>query len=183
MAHRPMRNTYWMIPVSPEVYDAIIAANERGVSMVRPSVDHYIGYPISGVRTFSDNAWDWGLVLGNEIILRNHDESRTDPPAVDDVAGRQILMVEMDDTNTILKIGHLEDTHLPEPTPVFDYDLIFTAVNYSIADPRYSTDDGDAIFPQREDESIVVPVDPSPERVVEGPETPLALSEDEDGAE
>lgn len=176
--YRLVKTRLGQVEVSEEIYRWIVYGSEKGISM-RPSIDHYVGYPIEEITHVGDAPWQWAIRLEGGILLKNHDESRTLVPSQEEVAGKQILTVEMNTQSTVLKIGHLEGEG-ENKHPVYDFDIPFAPLLYSIADARYSHL-GEEIFPQRNDHDQEVPHDPSPERTVDAADEPVVLSEESDG--
>lgn len=127
-----------------------------------PTLDHYYGRSVVAVapEATAEHEADWAIELDGTVFIHNADRRRTVKP---DIEGMVFLAAVYDEENTILKFGHIENGE-----SVFDEDVSLTATSYAISDPGFEES---PYFPQRvtPEEAAILPVDPSPERVVDGP--------------
>jgi hypothetical protein len=123
-----------------------------------PKVDHYIGRKFVGIRdSTTGEECQWAVELDGNVLIRNYDEEFDTPSG--DPTGLSLIQVKYTDTSTELLFGNYN----PDGSPNFGPSIMLSQ-EYTIASPEV-----DEIAPQ-EDHTTPVPEDPSPERVVTGPE-------------
>ena len=123
-----------------------------------PSLDHYYGRAVVSVETEADaeNEADWLIRLEGDILIHNADRRRTAKPEID---GQILLAATYAEDQTVLKFGTGPDDL---------EDVVLTTSAYAISDARYAAE---PYFPHKVtvEEAAILPVDPSEDRVVDGP--------------
>jgi hypothetical protein len=133
---------------------------------MKPNLDYYIGRKVEAITQGDEGDWDWTLRLEGDILISNHDKRRTSPPT-NEIIGLVFLMAVLQEDLTVMKFGNYEASE-DGPVPAYLQDVQVTPTQYAVADERF---EGGPHFPQRldEEEQEMLPDDPSPERVVDGP--------------
>lgn len=123
-----------------------------------PNLDHYYGRAVVSVEPEADaeSEADWVIRLEGDILIHNADRKRTAKPEITNM----ILMgATYDEKQTLLLFGE---------GALVDEEVVLTPAAYAITDTRYAAE---PYFPQRvtPEEEAILPVDPSEDRVVDGP--------------
>lgn len=135
----------------------------KGVHMI--GLDHYVGRPFVSVFQ-GDDAYDWAIQLEGGVLIRNKDGRRTAAPKEEELAGSSFLLTTFSELDTILHFG---TSNVSGSTTTLEITL--TPTQYTLSDPeQYGETE---IYPQVPDnEESLIPDDPSPDRVAEGPDDP-----------
>lgn len=122
----------------------------------RASLDHFNGREVKSV---DGEGSDWSITLDGGVVISNKDETRTEIP---DVKGKTLLFVALGELETRLQFGN--------STPGGVHDEVWVTLSptkYTIGGLEGQTKE---FYPQVPEElESMLPPDPSPERVVDGP--------------
>ena len=121
-------------------------------------LDHLVGQNITGILT-GVQTWEWWLRFEGGFIVRNQDERRTAVPEDEIIGMSLIAVVENDDNSIDLQIGLGDGTVL--------HTVAITESQYQMAGPGRDAENPSAEEYNPADD---LPPDPSPLRVVSGPE-------------
>jgi hypothetical protein len=121
---------------------------------MRPSIDHYFGRPFDSIVKGDEN-WDWAIQLDGGVQIKNKDQSLTTAPS--NLDGSSLMTVTYGELDTTLNFG--------TPTNM-QASVVLTPTLYTISDPLNPSDV--EIYPQVPEE-VVIPDDPSGDRVADGP--------------
>lgn len=138
------------------------------------ALDHFYGREF--VETLDGpNGYDWGIRLYGNIIIRNEDPDRPNPPTgLQGTVFSLVILSEMDTRLVFIASDGSQRRH----------EVTFNPVKYTLTDNII----GKPIYPQMPEELVdVLPPDPSPERVADGPleraDSPQDASEAAGGGE
>jgi|SRR5215831_13336279 len=121
------------------------------------SVDHLIGQAAKDVL---GDGWNWSIQMESGVVISNKDEERTDVP--EDVKGKVLLTVMLSELDTRLLFGITT-----ESGPAEEIEVTLTPTQYTLGGLEGQEEE---FYPQVPLEEVdLLPPDPSPERVADGP--------------
>jgi len=123
---------------------------------MKTDLTHFLGRNVVQVWRTKQQAWNWEIELDGGVMIGNLDQDLPSPS--DEIAGTTFLVAENDN----MKFGFAT---ADEPT-------IVAEVQLTLGEYEISTPDG-SYTPGVDDPELELPPDPSPDRVVDGPEQPL----------
>jgi hypothetical protein len=130
--------------------------------MRKPNLDYYMARPVEAVIS-GEQEWDWSIRLEGGALINNKDRRRKAEPTIPE--GASLLSVDTSSpTATVVQFGTSSGAGVNVMA-----EISLTPHLFTVADPDYTG--GDEIYPgMEEDEEDTLPPDPSPLRVVDGPE-------------
>jgi hypothetical protein len=126
----------------------------------RVSLDHFIGRSVVRIhRGKKENRW--AIEFDGRITVHNKDKNRTTPS--DDIQGTALLRTIFSETDTKLQFGTSN-----ADGPVIVEEVILSPAKYTLTGLQGQDEE---YYPQAaEEDDDMLPPDPSPERVAEGPD-------------
>ena len=139
----------------------------------RASLDHFIGRPVLEVEEGPGKSGHRTITLEGGIVIGNKDKNRTLP---DDLKGKTLCMVILGEFDTRLQFGTTSENGVIGETWVE-----LSPTQYTIAGLEGQTRE---FFPQVPEEfEAALPPDPSPERIVNGPQEAVGGAEEASNGE
>ena len=119
-------------------------------SVVRSSLDHYVGRSVDAVIKYAEEDSEWAIRLEGGAILKNYDGRRTVVPT--GLEGATLAGVEYGEQDIRVKFANGSE-------------VTFAPTLYAISDKRF---DGE-MWPGIENDEMPTPPEPPPERTQDGP--------------